>query len=74
MFDRRSLAVLCAFAAPYAACLAQPPYSVDSYFDNRWYITPFGAYVLPDSVRGPKNGWGVRLAVGKPISPNWKIE
>ncbi|MBS0338946.1 MAG: OmpA family protein [Proteobacteria bacterium] len=74
MFDRRTLAVFCAFAAPYAACLAQSTYSVDSYFDDRWYITPFGSYILPDSDRGAKNGWGGGLAVGKPISPNWNIE
>ncbi|MBS0450720.1 MAG: OmpA family protein [Proteobacteria bacterium] len=74
MFDRRALAVFCALAAPCAVSLAQPAYSVDSYFDNRWYITPFGAYVLPDSDRGAKDGWGGGLAIGKPISPNWNIE
>lgn len=74
MFDRRSLALFCALAAPCAASLAQSAYSVDTYLDNRWYITPFGAYVLPDSNRGAKDGWGGGLAIGKPISPNWNIE
>jgi OOP family OmpA-OmpF porin len=46
----------------------------DQYFDNRWYITPFGAYVFPDSNRNAKDGWGGGLAVGKPINPYWNIE
>lgn len=74
MIDRRSLALFCALAAPCASSLAQSVYSVDSYFDDRWYITPFGSYVYPDSSRISKDGWGGGLAVGKPISPNWNIE
>lgn len=74
MFDRRTLAVCCALAAPYAACLAQSTFSTDSYFDDRWYITPFGTYVHPDSKRLADDGWGGGLGIGKPISPNWNIE
>ena len=73
MFDRRSLALFCVLAAPCAASLAQQAYSVDSYFDNRWYITPFGSYIHPDSSRISDDGWGGGLAIGKPISPNWNI-
>jgi OOP family OmpA-OmpF porin len=49
-------------------------FPADQYYDNRWYITPFGAYVDPDGDRGAKSGWGGGVAIGKPISPNWNIE
>jgi OmpA-OmpF porin, OOP family len=74
MLDRRTLAACLVLAAPYAACLAQNTFTADTYFDNRWYITPFGAYVHPDSNRNAENGWGGGLAVGKPINPYWNIE
>jgi len=72
--DRRILAVACLVLAP-AAVLAQTSYSLDSqYFDNRWYITPFGSYTKADSSRLSDDGWGGGLAFGKPISPYWNIE
>jgi len=74
MFDRRTFAACCALAFPSAACLAQTTFTPDQYFDNRWYITPFGAYVHPDGNRNAQNGWGGGLAVGKPINPYWNIE
>ncbi|MDM0000654.1 OmpA family protein [Variovorax sp. J22P240] len=74
MFDRRTFAACCAIALPYGACLAQTTFAADQYYDNRWYITPFGAYVDPDGDRGAKSGWGGGVAIGKPISPNWNIE
>ena len=74
MFDRRTLAVCCALAAPCAVALAQTTYSASSYFDDRWYITPFGSYVHGDSSRLADDGWGGGLAIGKPISPYWNIE
>ncbi|MEJ8856232.1 OmpA family protein [Variovorax robiniae] len=74
MLDRRTLAACLVLAAPYAACLAQTPYGADQYFDNRWYITPFGSYTFPDSGRHAKDGWGGGLAIGKPINPWWNIE
>lgn len=75
MFDRRTLAVCCALAAPYAAALAQTTFpSESSYFDDRWYITPFGSYIHGDSNRLADDGWGGGLAIGKPISPYWNIE
>ncbi|SFM98608.1 OmpA family protein [Variovorax sp. OV329] len=75
MLVRRSLAACCLLALPCATGFAQSIYSLDSqYFDDRWYITPFGTYVHPDSGRNADNGWGGGLAVGKPISPYWNIE
>ncbi|MDL9999028.1 OmpA family protein [Variovorax sp. J22P240] len=74
MFDRRTLAACCVLALPYGACLAQTTFAADQYYDNRWYITPFGAYVHPDGDRNADNGWGGGVSIGKPISPNWNIE
>lgn len=74
MFDRRTFAACCALALPYGACLAQTTFAPDQYYDNRWYITPFGAYVHPDGDRNADNGWGGGAAIGKPISPNWNLE
>ncbi|MEJ8848607.1 OmpA family protein [Variovorax rhizosphaerae] len=74
MLDRRTLAACLVLAAPYAACIAQTPYGPDQYFDNRWYITPFGSYTFTDNGRLADDGWGGGLAVGKPISPYWNIE
>ncbi|MDM0110775.1 OmpA family protein [Variovorax sp. J22R133] len=75
MFNRRAIAACCVLALPYAACHAQTVFSSDQqYFDDRWYITPFGAYVKPDTDRRADDGWGGGLAVGKPISPYWNIE
>ncbi|SEB25547.1 OmpA family protein [Variovorax sp. YR216] len=73
MIDRRVFAACCLLAVPTAACLAQS-YTSDQYFDNRWYITPFGTYINADSNRHADNGWGGGLAIGKPISPSWNIE
>lgn len=74
MFDRRALVVCCVLAVPGGASLAQSTYTSDQYFDDRWYITPFGTYVRPDSARNADNGWGGGIAIGKPISPSWNIE
>jgi len=73
MFDRRSLVACCVLALPCATGLAQS-YTAEQYFDNRWYITPFGVYVNPDGGRLADDGWGGGLAIGKPISPYWNLE
>jgi len=73
MVNKRFLAA-CALAAPFT-CLAQSQVS-DQYFDNRWYITPFGTFINPDSARVTidDKGWGGGFAIGKAISPYWNIE
>lgn len=73
MIDRRTFAACCVLAIPSTVCLAQSSVS-DPYFDDRWYVTPFGTYVHPDNGRIAKNGWGGGVAIGKPISPSWNIE
>src|SRR6185369_2373954 len=65
MLDRHVLAACCVAALPFAAH-AQMSYPAGQYFDDRWYVTPFGAYVFPDNNRQAENGWGGGLAVGKP--------
>ena len=83
MFKKSTLAAATtlALAAPLAAqaqtseWFSTPPtYEASRYFDNRWYLTPFGSYILTDSNRQADNGWGGGLAVGKPIHPNWNLE
>ncbi|SFN55356.1 OmpA family protein [Variovorax sp. OV329] len=75
MLDRRSFAACCVLALPCVTGLAQTVFSLDSqYFDDRWYITPFGSYINSDSARLSDDGWGGGLAIGKPISPYWNIE
>ncbi|HXD05299.1 MAG TPA: outer membrane beta-barrel protein, partial [Burkholderiaceae bacterium] len=73
MLDRHVLAACCVAALPFAAH-AQMSYPAGQYFDDRWYVTPFGAYVFPDNNRQAENGWGGGLAVGKPITPQWNVE
>jgi len=73
MFNKRFLAA-CAIIVPFA-CHAQSSVASD-YFDNRWYITPFGTFINPDSARvtDDDKGWGAGFAVGKAISPYWNLE
>ena len=59
MFERRSLAACISLAAPL---LANAQLNTDRYFDDRWYITPFGSYVWADNDRRSDDGWGGGLA------------
>jgi len=43
-------------------------------FDDRFYISPFGSYVIPDKDRKNDNGWGGGLAIGKPINEYLNLE
>jgi len=74
MIHKRFLTA-CALAVPLAS-LAQSSMS-DDYFDSRWYITPFGAFINPDSGRIPTaddEGFGGGVAVGKPINSYLNLE
>ena len=73
MTKPRTLAAAFALAIPLVAH-GQASYPPERWFDDRWYLTPFGTYVLADSDRRSDDGWGGGLAVGKPIHPNWNIE
>jgi hypothetical protein len=46
-----------------------------NWYDDRWYVTPFGSYISPDSGRHTSSGFrGFGLALGKPINPWVNIE
>jgi len=71
MFERRAIATCISLAAPL---MAHAQLSTSQYFDDRWYITPFGSFTWADDDRRSDDGWGGGLAVGKPIHPNWNVE
>ena len=46
-----------------------------NWYDDRWYVTPFGSYISPDSGRHTSAGFrGFGLALGKPINPWVNVE
>jgi OOP family OmpA-OmpF porin len=46
-----------------------------NWYDDRWYVTPFGSYISPDSGRHTSSGFrGFGLALGKPINPWVNVE
>jgi OOP family OmpA-OmpF porin len=73
MSKRHTLAAAFALAVPLLAH-GQATYEPARYFDDRWYLTPFGTYTITDDDRLAKDGWGGGLAVGRPIHPNWNLE
>src|SRR5262245_51623155 len=73
MSIRRAFTAAFALAVPLVAH-GPLTYEPLKYFDDRWYVTPFGTYILTDSERISRDGWGGGLAVGKPVHPNWNIE
>jgi OOP family OmpA-OmpF porin len=73
MFKARTLGAAVALAFPLFAH-GQASYEPARYFDDRWYITPFGSYIWADDDRIAKNGWGGGLAIGRPVHPNWNLE
>jgi OmpA-OmpF porin, OOP family len=73
MFIRRTLTAAFALAVPLVAH-GQLTYEPLKYFDDRWYVTPFGSYIFSDSGRRSSDDWGGGLAIGKPVHPNWNIE
>ncbi len=73
MFRRRTLTAAFALAVPLVAH-GQLTYEPLKYFDDRWYVTPFGSYIFSDSGRRSSDDWGGGLAIGKPVHPNWNVE
>jgi len=73
MFRRRTLASAFALAVPLVAH-GQLTYEPSKYFDDRWYVTPFGSYIFSDSGRRSSDDWGGGLALGKAVHPNWNVE
>ncbi|MGH8591557.1 MAG: OmpA family protein [Gammaproteobacteria bacterium] len=46
----------------------------EEFLDNRFYLVPFGTFVLPDGDRNTSEGWGGGLAVGKIINRYLNLE
>ncbi len=42
--------------------------------DTRWYVAPYGSFVLTDSNRNTNDGWGGGLAVGKMLNEYFNVE
>ncbi len=42
--------------------------------DTRWYVAPYGSFVLTDSDRNSSDGWGGGLAVGKMLNEHFNVE
>jgi len=42
--------------------------------DPRWYLAPTVNYTVADTKRNADDGWGLGLALGKQIAPNWNLE
>jgi len=73
MLRGRTLTAVFALAVPLVAH-GQLTYQPSNYFDDRWYLTPFGSYIFTDSDRRARDDWGGGLAVGKALHPNWNVE
>jgi OOP family OmpA-OmpF porin len=46
----------------------------EEFLDSRWYVAPFGSYVLPDGNRGVNDGWAAGLGVGKILNEHFNVE
>lgn len=46
----------------------------EEFLDNRWYVAPFGSYVMPDGNRGVKDGWSAGYGVGKILDEHFNVE
>ncbi len=42
--------------------------------DTRWYVAPYGSFVLADDERNSSDGWGGGLAVGKMLNEHFNVE
>lgn len=64
-----SLAVLTALSVS-TPLLAQD----NEVFDDRFYLNPFGSFIISDKDRNADNGWGGGLGIGRPLHPNINLE
>lgn len=69
----RSIALACMAMAPLAAS-AQMSYPAEKWYDDRWYVAPFGTYTFADSARRSDDGFGAGVAVGRAVNPSWDVE
>ena len=69
----RAMALACLAAMPIVAG-AQMSYPAEKWYDNRWYVAPFGTYTFADSARRSDDGFGFGVALGRAINPSWDVE
>jgi OOP family OmpA-OmpF porin len=62
-----SAAILAALVAPVLA-------NASDDVDTRWYVAPYGSFVLADENRNSSDGWGGGLAVGKMLDEHFNVE
>ena len=46
----------------------------EEFLDNRFYLVPFGTFIIPDGDRNVSEGWGGGLAIGKIINRYLNLE
>ena len=46
----------------------------EEFLDNRFYLVPFGTFIVPDGDRNVSEGWGGGLAIGKIINRYLNLE
>jgi OmpA-OmpF porin, OOP family len=54
--------------------MAGAVHAEEEFLDNRFYLVPFGTFVLPDGDRNTSEGWGGGLAIGKIINRYLNLE
>jgi len=49
-------------------------HAADQVDDNRWYISPFGNFVVTDQDRHARDAWGGGMGIGKIIDRHFNVE
>lgn len=62
-----SVAALAALVSPVLA-------QANDDADTRWYLAPYGSFVMTDDDRQTSDGWGGGLAVGKMLNEHFNVE
>ncbi len=62
-----SAAILAVMVAPVLA-------SASDDIDTRWYVAPYGTFVMTDTDRKTDDGWGGGLAIGKMLNEHFNVE
>ena len=70
----RGAGVACCLIASTTVVQAQKSYAPDQWWDDRFYVAPFGKYTFADGDRQSSDGWGWGLSLGKAMSPGWDLE
>jgi len=63
------------FSAAILATLVSPVLAqANDDADTRWYLAPYGSFVMTDDDRQTSDGWGGGLAVGKMLNEHFNVE